>query len=222
MSTLHVNLIGRFGEPPFEIHRTAGLFKVSGIYAIINRVDGKRYIGSAACLKTRISYHRSMLRNDRHDNSHLQRAWNRYGENNFSFFIIQFCAIADLIEKEAWWMWLTCACDRRLGYNLDRIATHKLHCEETKRKISAAHIGKKATPEARAKMSAFQKGRKHLIPKSAEMRAKYSKALMGHFVSEETKRKIGNIHRGKTLSEEQKRMISLCHKGKTVSEETKV
>jgi len=64
--------------------------KISGIYKIINRVNGKYYIGSSRDIisfKGRWYHHKYLLRKNRHDNILLQRAWNKNGEKNFDFII---------------------------------------------------------------------------------------------------------------------------------------
>ncbi|MCR4299295.1 MAG: GIY-YIG nuclease family protein, partial [Gallionella sp.] len=61
----------------------------SGIYKIEHTTSGKVYIGSAADLVKRFSTHRVALRKSKHPNSKLQRAWNKYGEAEFMFSIIE-------------------------------------------------------------------------------------------------------------------------------------
>src|ERR1035437_397640 len=56
--------------------------KISGIYKIINKIDGKYYIGSSDHIKRRWYSHRTELRKNRHGNQYLQRARNKYGEIN--------------------------------------------------------------------------------------------------------------------------------------------
>lgn len=60
-----------------------------GIYEIVNTIDDKRYIGSSICIKNRKYNHFAQLRKNIHYNEHLQRAFNKYGEANFSFNIIE-------------------------------------------------------------------------------------------------------------------------------------
>lgn len=55
------------------------------IYQIINKVDGRRYIGQTIDLKKRKQTHFNNLRNNKHPNNLLQNAWNEWGEENFSF-----------------------------------------------------------------------------------------------------------------------------------------
>jgi hypothetical protein len=61
----------------------------SGIYIIKNIINSKLYIGSTCNFKTRFKYHLKKLRNNNHDNQKLQKAWNKYGEDNFIFEILK-------------------------------------------------------------------------------------------------------------------------------------
>lgn len=65
-------------------------FKQTGVYEIRNKFNNKRYIGSTIMSFTkRLEHHRCLLRNGTHKNTHLQRAWNKYGEDNFVFNILE-------------------------------------------------------------------------------------------------------------------------------------
>jgi group I intron endonuclease len=55
------------------------------IYNIVNRLNGKFYIGSTENLRRRISRHLLLLRKGTHHSRYLQNAWNKYGEDNFEF-----------------------------------------------------------------------------------------------------------------------------------------
>lgn len=61
----------------------------SGIYCIENIINHKKYIGFAIDIEDRIKKHKSPLRNNKHYNKYLQRAWNKYKENNFKFWIVE-------------------------------------------------------------------------------------------------------------------------------------
>src|ERR1035441_180379 len=63
--------------------------KISGIYEIVNKVNGKKYYGSSLYIKKRFSAHKRLLIQNKHTNKHLQSAWNQYGKNNFEFNIIK-------------------------------------------------------------------------------------------------------------------------------------
>jgi len=72
----------------------------SGIYQIVNKVNGKRYIGSARRMQFRLWWHRSTLKHQKHSNPHLQAAWNLYGAENFSFEAVLICDATQLLIKE--------------------------------------------------------------------------------------------------------------------------
>ena len=72
-----------------------------GIYKITNIITNLIYIGSAVNLQQRYYDHVQSFRDNRHYNKHLQRAWNKYGEENFKFEILE--VIEDkikLLERE--------------------------------------------------------------------------------------------------------------------------
>jgi len=62
--------------------------KPRSIYRILNIVNGCFYIGSAFDYKSRWSNHIHLLNKNKHHNIYLQRAWNKYGAENFIFSII--------------------------------------------------------------------------------------------------------------------------------------
>lgn len=70
-----------------------------GIYVIKNNVNNKMYIGSSTNIKQRFTCHKSALRNNNHRNKHLQNAWNKYGEDNFEFIIIEYHSYPEKILK---------------------------------------------------------------------------------------------------------------------------
>jgi hypothetical protein len=61
--------------------------KTSGVYKIINKVDGKYYIGSSGDIRGfnrgRWYGHINKLKKNKHINSHLQNAWNKYKQKKY-------------------------------------------------------------------------------------------------------------------------------------------
>lgn len=78
--------------------------KKSGIYKIVNNVNGHIYIGSAVDLDGRKRTHLNRLRGNYHHSKIMQRAWLKYGEVNFSFLLIELCDKDKLIEREQYWI----------------------------------------------------------------------------------------------------------------------
>lgn len=116
-----------------------------GIYKITNVVDNKIYIGCASNVRTRKNGHLHDLKNNYHKNSYLQNAWNKHGEVNFKFEVVELCDIKLLHEKEHFWVSYYNSLDRNIGYNLKPTDPNgcSIHSEETKEKLRQANKGKK-------------------------------------------------------------------------------
>lgn len=71
-----------------------------GIYRIINRVNNKCYYGSSNNIEKRWLRHKNELNKGKHINIILQRAWNKYGSDNFIFELVETCDESLLIEIE--------------------------------------------------------------------------------------------------------------------------
>lgn len=131
----------------------------AGVYCILNNVNKKIYIGSSIHIKRRISEHKRALLNNRHENSHLQRAWNKYGENNFEFEVLEKYDgnnINELRLLEQYWMDWYKSYERSRGYNISKYAEGSggyIVSEETKQKISRALKGKPQSKEVRMQRS---------------------------------------------------------------------
>lgn len=74
------------------------------IYKILNKVNNKFYIGSTNNYKNRWSAHKWKLNNNKHENKHLQGAWNIYGKENFDFSIVEKCEEDVKFEREQWYL----------------------------------------------------------------------------------------------------------------------
>lgn len=155
------------------------VYKRIGIYGIKNTINDKIYIGKTGMnFGDRWDSHRSLLRNNNHDNPYLQRAWNKYGSESFDFIIVEECQVAELDDKEKYW--IKYYKDLNLSYNIldggdgfNNLGTHL--SEETKRKIGEKNringLGRKASAETRKKMSEAHKGYRptpEAIAKTAE------------------------------------------------------
>ena len=87
----------------------------SGIYIITNIVNNKKYIGSSLDYKQRIRQHKYSLRNNTHYNNHLQSSFNKYGEENFKFELLELCS--NLIERETYHIYNNNVLNPLFGYN---------------------------------------------------------------------------------------------------------
>lgn len=173
--------------------------KVSGVYKITNTANGKFYVGSSVNVRNRLHKHLSQLRRGIHANGHLQGAFTRDGEQALEFQLLEACAPDALLTME----------QRHLDalrpeYNICRVAGNTLgvlHGPEAKAKMSAAnkgnqrHLGKPHTEETRRVLSSLASQRRA----SPETRAKMSEAMRGN---QRTKgRALSDEHRAKVSTQ---------------------
>ena len=120
--------------------------KNCGIYKITNLENKKFYIGSSKNISQRWAKHKALLRHDKHENPKLQSSWNKYGEENFKFEILEECDLENLLIREQYYLdTLLFAQDYvnkintkfdDLGLNLNPIANGNYLTEDTIQKIS--------------------------------------------------------------------------------------
>ena len=60
-----------------------------GIYAIVNKMNQKAYIGSSINIQLRWSQHQNALIKNKHHSRYLQRAWNKYGAESFQLIVLE-------------------------------------------------------------------------------------------------------------------------------------
>jgi group I intron endonuclease len=171
--------------------------KTSGIYKIINRANGKYYVGSSRNIKQRWESHRYYLTRNTHSNLHLQAAWNKYGKEKFFIEIINRIDASLLLDTEQLYL-DNAKLEHNKCYNITYVAgggwdfppeimekikrNHKYYkgsenqrygthlSENTKLKISLRLKGKKHSAETRLKMRKSKLG----IKRSAEFCIKNS------------------------------------------------
>jgi|SRR5579859_472103 len=172
--------------------------RASGVYAILNLFNDKIYIGSAKYIKSRFIWHYGALEKGKHHNILLQRAWDKYGEDNFIFFRIE---ITDnLLEREQFWMDRFTSYNSDCGYNIypkaGSLANVKLS-DEHKAKILVSGKGRKCSEETKHKMS------KAHLNRSAEHKINHALAMKKRGITPEHKQKLkeANMKRGYKFNE---------------------
>jgi len=166
-----------------------------GVYEILNLENGRSYVGSSHDVDSRWSQHKRELRKGCHGNQHLQRAFDKYSEESFSFCMLEWVMDKkELLEREQFY--------------LDRLFETDSNCYNIARKAACppSPLGKPVSEQTRRKRSERMKGKQYFL---------------GHSHTEETRRKLSAIHSGKTLSEEHKRKLRIAMIGKVASEETR-
>lgn len=168
-----------------------------GVYAIVNSVSGKVYVGSTTrSFKRRWREHRSALQCNTHENPYLLAEWCKYGKERFSFDILEEATDIDAIfalEQK----WLDHFRQSQTVYNMGKIAKHPTQgrplSEEHKQKIRETKLGSKNpmygkdfTPEHRRNLSLAHKGQK----RSEEAKRKMRLTWIGRKHTEEAKQKM--------------------------------
>lgn len=172
-----------------------------GIYKIINKIDKKLYIGFSSQLSLRKKSHFNGLKKNRHPNTHLQNAFNKYGLENFEFSIIEICEPFQLNEREHYWATLLKTHNRKFGYNIKptNVNDKIKQSEETKQKISKSNKGR----------SSWAKGKKF----SKEHIEKIKRNNMGKKRSDDCKAKLSEIGKNRKFSNETKLKLKNAKKG---------
>ena len=201
--------------------RDDNIYNRIGIYSIQNKINGKVYIGKTGMnFGDRWDSHRSLLRNGKHFNQHLQRAWDKYGEENFEFIIIEDCQVEDLDNKERYYIELYRS--KELSYNLadggdGGCFLGKQLPEETKRKIGEKNrinmTGKRMSEETKIKMSNSQKKRyEQWTDEDRQAWGKMSsERASGYTWSDDAKKKMIGNKNGATHTEEEIREMRRLH-----------
>ena len=188
-------------------YRTADA--LCGVYKIINNVNGKIYIGQSINIKARWTDHINTLNRNSSHSVLLQRAWNKYGPDNFTFEILELCSEEMLDEVES--KYINFYNSIKNGYNLESGGNINKHLsEETKKKISDAHRGKRMSEEAKQRMSLSRTGE--------------GNGMFGRHHTEDARKKMSAARKGKPghpCTDYQKECARLANLGKSVSEETR-
>lgn len=123
-----------------------------GVYIIKNKINQLCYIGSSINIEKRWKDHKKRLRYNNHKNQYLQRAWNKYGEENFEFKIIEETLTELRVFREQ--HYINAYKSYIDGYNLlEKADEIHIITNETKQKLSEIRIGKKRSFETIRRIS---------------------------------------------------------------------
>jgi group I intron endonuclease len=164
-------------------------YKGSVVYSISNTINNKIYIGSTVSFSDRRAAHITQLRGNRHTNKHLQRAWNKYSEEVFTFDIIEYINKDRLLEREQHWINFL-----KPEYNILKVAGSNLgfkHSYKTIEKIKKSLLGHtRWSKKLKQEFGLKRKGKSNPnygIPITEEHREIVRKANKGKVISEKHK-----------------------------------
>ena len=90
---------------------------IRGIYRIMNRANGKVYIGSSKDAPKRLKRHRQELTAGKHRNRYLQQEWDAYGGDVFAFEVVERSEAGTLLGREQAWLNAYLSWLPECGYN---------------------------------------------------------------------------------------------------------
>lgn len=180
------------------------------IYKIINLVNNKFYVGSTTNTRERFRTHRNRLRNNKHHASHLQAAWNKYGESSFVFHVIQQVPEGESLQA-AEDVWLAEHVGQPYCYNKSRYSDTPMRGIKTE---DHPCYGREKSDEEKARISAGLKatyaadpashprlGKEHTDEVKEQIRQKKlanpTRAWLGIPRDEATKAKISAAQKGR-------------------------
>ena len=170
--------------------------KYSGIYQIINLTNMKVYVGSAVDFIKRRGEHFNKLKRNVHHNIYLQNSYNKHGEDNFIFEILEFVKDNSvLLERENYYIELTDCTNPEKGYNICPKAGNCFGVypsEETRKKMSLKSKGRPKSEETKKRMGEYQKTR----IRSEEEKERARNLNVGRKFSEQAKKNMGDARIG--------------------------
>lgn len=170
------------------------------------------YIGSAINIEKRWNRHKHSLRNNTHHSIKLQRHYNKYGDNDLLYSLLEECLNDKLLELEQHYIdlykpYFNCCC------------------------VAGSPLGCKRSDTTKEKIRKNALGKKYLLgcKLTEEHKRKIGEKIRGNRHTNETKLKMSMSHKGKKLSEEHKLKISAslsgannANYGKPLSDEIKL
>lgn len=192
--------------------------KVSGIYKIESKIKPERiYIGSAVNIAERWCKHVGSLQKNKHENSKLQRHFNKYGKADLHFSVLLGCEKEDLIKTEQYFIdsynpyFNICKiagsclgvkhskeyCEKLIGnqYRLGKDPWNKgkkgVYSEETLKVMDARKEGGKASDETKRKMRRTR---------TSETKQKLRDAAKKRYYSEEWKQQCKDVWEKRKLN----------------------
>lgn len=188
---------------------------MTGIYKISSIIKEKVYIGSAYNLLKRERAHLHLLRTGKHDNKILQNHFNKYGEEDLIFSILEYTTKEEILQREQFHL----DTNELPTFNICTIAGSRAGTnvsEETKIKLSKAHKGKIKTKEHLDRIVKALTGKKLSDNHRKNLSISHMGSQKGRVATAETKERMSKAQKGskkKPLTEAHKAILREKHLG---------
>lgn len=185
----------------------------SGIYKIQSISHSERcYIGSSFAINERWKIHLIYLRRGDHHSPKLQNHYNKYGENDLEFIIVEPCMPDWLVIREQYYIdtlkpWFNICPKAGSARGVKR---SKEFCENLSRRMKGKRymLGKKMSEESKLKVSKSNKGKRLGIKQSPESIAKGVAKRKGRIPPQSERDNISKALKGRIKSKEECKNIS--------------
>lgn len=192
-----------------------------GIYKITNMVNNKCYIGQSIDINRRFKEHQNGLNKKVGHNPYFQNAWDKYGEENFAFEIIEEVDDTNLLdEREIFYISFYKSNDKDYGYNATPGGNCFIGKEETRNKLSISkrfnnsHLTEQDVREIKMCMYCLM-DRKEIAKKYNVSEKVLTQISMGKsygYVNSELNEQIHNLKQ-KMIDERNKDILKLYDRG---------
>jgi len=208
--------IWNLGKLKYELLINNKVIIFGVIYQIRNKINNKIYIGQTTRnLKKRIYEYKSGFNNGTLQNTILLNSFKKYGFDNFDITTIDTATTLDeLNNKEIYYINKFNSTNPEIGYNIEIGGRNSIPSEETLKKMSIAHSGKKQNHtwiKKRISLRGSEEAKKYGKPKSEDDKKYLSenspKFWAGKNRSEDTKTKISETKKINGLSNKQKELL---------------
>jgi len=210
------------------------------VYAIVNKIDGKKYIGSTIEFKERKATHLRDLRKQQHHSWRLQKVYNEVGVDNLEFVVLKEVILENLKEEEQIFLDNFKSYDPKCGYNISKntqyVSNHGLCKPILQYTLKGDFVAEHHSMNEAARVLMRTNGLKskrgltdacrgdrrfsygflwfYKSEFSAELLDLKIKNAIKKEISEETRQRLSDSHKGKIQSEAQRLKSSLSKKGK--------
>jgi len=206
-------------------------FNSVGVYTITNVINGKIYVGSTVnSFNKRKNQHFSLLKQNKHTNPYLQNSFNKHGENNFKFEILETCSVEFCLSQEKYWINMLNTKSTLYGFNVIDPITNRLgfkYTEESKLKMKNSrleyikkHGVNKHTEESKLKISKIKKGikmsKEACLKMSASRKGKFNGVNNNYFGKKHTPEILAKIKANKDYTKQYKKVAKCTLLGEII------